>query len=240
MSNITLEDLLKAGAHFGHKVSRWNPKMAPYIFTVRNKFHIIDLEKTHEAIVRAQNFVRDTVKAGGTVLFVGTKKQARDLVKKYALACGMPYVTTRWLGGTLTNFKTIQRSIRKLAQLEELLASEDVGKYTKKERLMMEREVAKNTLLFEGIRNLKRIPEVIFAFDTCTDMIAIKEAQACRVKLVGLVDTNSDPKGIDYPIPANDDALKTLDLIAGAIAEAASEGRVALPPIVDNGKNGKQ
>jgi small subunit ribosomal protein S2 len=237
MTNITLEDLLKAGAHFGHKVSRWNPKMAPFIFTVRNKFHIIDLEKTREALVRAQEFVRNMVKSGGTVLFVATKRQAKEIIKKHAASCGMPFVVTRWLGGTLTNFKTIQRSIRKLVQLEELLAGPQVAKYTKKERLMMEREVAKNTLLFEGIRSLKRIPEVIFVIDTNTDSIAVKEARACRVKLVGLVDTNSEPKNIDYPIPANDDALKVLDLVAGAIAEAANEGRLAIPAPVDAVKN---
>jgi small subunit ribosomal protein S2 len=236
MPNITLEDLLAAGAHFGHKVSRWNPKMAPYIFAVRNKFHIIDLEKTHEALVKAQNFVRDAVKSGGTVLFVGTKKQARDIVKKHSLACNMPFVVTRWLGGTLTNFKTIQRSIRKLAQLESLLAGPEVVKYTKKERLMMEREVAKNTLLFEGIRNLKRIPEVIFVFDTITDIIAVKEAKVCRVKLVGIVDTNADPKNIDYPIPCNDDALKALDIIGGAIAEAINEGRAGATAIPADSK----
>lgn len=225
MAELSLEELLKSGAHFGHKTSRWNPKMAPYIFTVRNKFHIIDLEKTFVAIIAAQKFAADTVKRGGLVIFVSTKKQARDLVRKHALACGMPFAVTRWLGGTLTNFRTIQRSMKKLAQQEELLKSANVGNYTKKERLMVEREVAKNSVLFEGLRGLKRIPEALFVVDVITDLIAVKEAKKMKVKVIGIVDTNSDPGIIDYPIPANDDAIKALDLIVGSVAEAITAAR---------------
>ncbi|HLC44419.1 MAG: 30S ribosomal protein S2 [Candidatus Doudnabacteria bacterium RIFCSPHIGHO2_01_FULL_50_11] len=229
MQDITLEQLLASGAHFGHKTSRWNPKMAPYIFTVRNKFHIIDLEKTHEKLVAAQAFAADIVRGGGTVLFVGTKRQAQKVVREQALACGSPYVTTRWLGGTLTNFKTIQRSIRKLTQLEELLSGLGVAKYTKKERLMFERERAKNTILFEGIRTLKKIPEALFAIDTNSDSIAVKEARLMGVRVIAIVDTNSDPGLVDYPIPANDDAIKSVSLITQAVSEAIAEARTATP-----------
>ena len=229
MADITLEELLKSGAHFGHRASRWNPKMAPYIFTVRNKFHIIDLEKTHAKIKEAQKFVKDIVKAGGTVLFVGTKRQAREAVKASALACGMPFVTTRWLGGSLTNFRTIQRSIRKLAQLEELLNGPNIARYTKKERLMMQREYNKNTVLFEGLRNMKKIPEAIFVVDINTDLIAVKEANVTKVKVVGVVDTNSNPSLVDFPIPANDDAIKTLSLLTSAIASAVKEAHSETP-----------
>jgi len=224
-SQTSLEDLLKAGAHFGHKAARWNPKMAPYIFTVRNKFHIIDLEKTRDALIAAQKFVADTVKAGGTVLFVGTKRQARAAVKQYAQACNMPFVVTRWLGGTLTNFRTIQRSIRKMSKLEEILGGPQASRYTKKERLMMQREYAKSTILFEGLRNMKKIPEAVFVVDTISDVIAVREARAMKVKVIGTLDTNSEPALVDYPIPANDDAIKSIELITKAIAEAVKEGR---------------
>lgn len=230
MQELTLEELLAAGAHFGHKVSRWNPKMAPYIFTVRNKFHVIDLEKTRQKISEAQDYVVNLVKGGGTVLFVGTKRQARTIIKKQAIACGMPFVVTRWLGGTLTNFRTIQRSIKKLASREELLASEKVKNYTKKERLMMQREVAKSKLLFEGIRDLKKLPDAIFVIDTNGENIAVREAGDCGIKIIGIVDTNSDPSVIDFPIPANDDAIKTLEIIIKSIAAAVEKGRPTAGP----------
>ena len=229
MPEITLEDLLKSGAHFGHKASRWNPKMAPYIFTVRNKFHVIDLEKTHEKIKEASAFAADVAKGGGTVLFVVTKRQAREIVRKHALACGMPFVVTRWLGGSLTNFKTIQKSMRKLTAQEELLGSEKIANYTKKERLMLEREVNKSRVLFEGVRTLKKLPDAIFAIDVISDAIAVREARQMKVKIIGIVDTNSDPKVADYPIPANDDAIKALDLICGQLAQAIASARAAGP-----------
>lgn len=229
MPEVTLEELLKAGAHFGHKTSRWNPKMAPYIFTVRNKFHIIDLEKTYEKIREAREFAAEIAKGGGTVLFVGTKKQAREIVRRHANACGMPFVITRWLGGTLTNFKIIQKSMRKLTQQEELLESEAVKNYTKKERLMLEREVGKSRVLFEGLRTLKKLPDAVFVVDVSSDAIAVREARQTKVKVIGIVDTNTDPAVADYPIPANDDAIKALDLITGSIAEGIAAVRVAAP-----------
>ena len=224
---LSLEQLLQAGVHFGHKASRWNPKMAPYIFTTRNKFHIIDLEKTREKIRQAQEFTADIIKSGGTVLFVGTKRQSKDIVKKYAIECGMPYVSERWLGGTLTNFKTIQRSIRKLKDLEELLGSEKIKNYTKKEQLMKEREFKKGMILFEGIRKLKKLPEAVFVVDTDDEKIAVREARSTGVKVIGLTDTNSDPSQIDYLIPANDDATKAIDLITRCMAESIKQGKQA-------------
>ncbi len=232
VGGLTLEGLLKAGAHFGHKVSRWNPKMSPYIFTVRNRFHIINLEETLSALNRARAFVQEVVKSGGTVLFVGTKRQARPIVRQQAQACGMPFVVTRWLGGTMTNFKTIQRSIRKIGQIEETLGGSGIANYTKKERLMMERELKKSNVLFEGIRSLKKLPEVIFVVDTNADKIAVREARQMGVKVIAVVDTNSDPTGIDYPIPANDDAITTLALITQSISAAIKHVRPAVqaPP----------
>lgn len=221
MAELTLEELLKAGAHFGHKTSRWNPKMSQYIFTVRNKFHIIDLEKTYAKIQEARKFISDTIKAGGIILFVGTKRQAKAIVKEAAQAAGMPFVVARWLGGTLTNFKTIQKSIKKMARLEELLNSPEINNYTKKERLMLQREFNKSTVLFEGLKNMKKLPEAIFVVDTNTDKIAVKEAKVTKVKVIGITDTNTDPSLLDYPIPANDDAVKTIELITKSLAQAA-------------------
>jgi len=217
----TLEELLGVGAHFGHRVSRWNPKMAPYIFTTRNKFHIIDLDKTLEKLKTAADYVSDVVSGGGLVLFVGTKRQAKPIIKKYAKEAGMPFVAERWLGGSLTNFKTIQRSIRKLDDLEKLVESPEIENYTKKERLMMEREINKNRILFEGIRNLKKLPDALFVLDSNIDKIAVEEARVVGVPVIGIADTNSDPGAFSCLIPANDDSIKTLDLITKIIGEAA-------------------
>ena len=222
--DLTLEKLLQSGAHFGHKASRWNPKMAPFIFTTRNKFHIIDLEKTYKKIRQAQDFVSNIVKSGGTVLFVGTKRQSKNIVKKYAVAANMPYVNERWLGGTFTNFKTIQRSIRKLKDLEDLFKSDSIKNYTKKEQLMKSREYKKKMILFEGIRKLKKLPEAVFVIDTDDEKIAVGEARSAGVRVIGLTDTNSDPEQIDYIIPANDDAAKAIELITSCIASAAKQG----------------
>ena len=231
MEKLSLETLLKAGAHLGHKASRWNPKMAPFIFATRSKFHVIDLEKTYQKIKQAQEFAEKVVKSGGVILFVGTKRQAREIVKKHAERAGMPYAVARWLGGTLTNFKTIQRSIKKLAQLEQLMDSPQVSNYTKKERLMMQREIAKSKILFEGIRELKKLPEAIFVVDVNDDIIAVKEARKMKVPVIGITDTDSDPSLVDYPIPANDDAVKSIDLIAGCIADAVVAARQAAAPV---------
>lgn len=228
MREITLLELLKSGAHFGHTTSRWNPKMKPFIFTTRNNIHILDLEQTKKALEKAVKFAAEVSARGGTLLFVGTKRQGKELVKAAAIACGMPYVNVRWLGGTFTNFKTIQKTIRKMEKLESLRASGELeNNYTKKERLLIEREIDKLRKLFEGIQSMKKLPEAIFVTDVKHDAIAVKEAQKSKVKIIGLVDTNCSPEKIDYAIPCNDDATKVIELMAGVISAAVQEGRSA-------------
>ncbi len=237
MKDITLLDLLKSGAHFGHTTSRWNPKMKPYIFTVRNNIHILDLEKTKKCLVAAAKFAKETAGRGGIVLFVGTKRQTRDIVKNAAVSCGMPYVTIRWLGGTFTNFRTIQRTIRKLEKLESLKASGELeSRYTKKERLLVEREIEKLKKLFEGISNMRKLPEAIFVTDVKHDDIAVKEALKSKVKIIGVADTNADPTGLSFPIPCNDDATKAVELVTAFMAEGVSEGRQTQPVIKEADK----
>ena len=226
MQYPTLEELLTAGVHFGHLASKWNPKMKQYIFTTRNRVHVINLEKTLEQLKRALDYVRDLAARGGTLLFVGTKRQAKDEVKKAAESCGMPYVTIRWLGGTFTNFKTIQKTIKKLERLTRLRESADFEKkYTKKERLLVEREIQKLEKLFEGIKNMKKLPEAMFAVDVEHDKIAVAEAAAAGIKIIGLVDTNSSVEHIDFVIPSNDDAIKAITLMVNLIAAAVNEGK---------------
>lgn len=226
MNYPTIEELLDAGVHFGHISSRWNPKMKPFIFTTRNRIHVINLEKTLEKLKTALDFAREIASRGGVILFVGTKRQAKDEVKKAALSCGMLYVTIRWLGGTFTNFKTIQKTIKKLENLQKLKSAEDFEvKYTKKERLLLEREIQKLENLFEGIKTLKKLPEAMFVVDINHDKISVKEAITTGVKIIGLTDTNSDPEIIDYPIPSNDDAIKAIALMARLLAESINEGK---------------
>jgi len=233
MKDISLLDLLKSGAHFGHTTSRWNPKMKPYIFTTRNNIHILDLEKTKKNAITAAQFAKDLASKGGTLLFVGTKRQSKELVKNAAIACNMPYVNVRWLGGTFTNFKTIQKTIRKLEKLESMKQSGELeSRYTKKERLMIEREIEKLKKLFEGIQNMKKLPEAIFVADVKNDSIAVKEAQNSKVKIIGLVDTNCSPEKIDYTIPCNDDATKAVEIMCNLISEAVLEGKQAQPQTV--------
>lgn len=226
MQYPTIEELLDAGVHFGHLSSRWNPRMKPYIFTTRNRIHVINLEKTLEKLKVALDFVRELISRGGTVLFVGTKRQAKEEVKKAAESCGMPYVAIRWLGGTFTNFKTIQKTIKKLENLQRLRDAEDFGmKYTKKERLLIEREIQKLENLFRGIKTLKRLPEAIFVVDINHDKIAVKEAQATGIPVIGLVDSNSDPAEVNFPIPSNDDAIKAIALMVNLVAQTVGEGK---------------
>jgi len=232
MKDISLLELLKSGAHFGHTTSRWNPKMKPYIFTTRNNIHILDLEKTKIALMKAAQFAKEVAAKGGTVLFIGTKKQAKDILKNAAIACGMPYVNVRWLGGTFTNFRTIQKTIRKLEKLESMKASGELeSHFTKKERLMVEREIEKLKKLFEGIASMKKIPEAIFVTDVKHENIAVKEAQKSKVKIIGLLDTNCDPTEIDYPIPCNDDATKAIELMCNFISGSIQEARQTAAPI---------
>lgn len=237
MRDVTLLELLKTGAHFGHTTSRWNPKMKPYIFTTRNNIHILDLEQTKKALEKAAKFAKELSGRGGTLLFVGTKRQSKEILKAAAIAAGMPYVNVRWLGGTFTNFKTIQKTIRKLEKLESQKASGELEQhYTKKERLMVEREIEKMKKLFEGIQNMKKLPDAIFVTDVKHDAIAVKEAQKSKVKIIGLVDTNCSPENIDYPIPCNDDATKVIELMTSIIAEAVTEGRQTVPVVKEADK----
>src|SRR6185369_1751459 len=205
MKDVSLMEMLKAGVHFGHKTSLWNPKMGPYIYTQRNNIHILDLEKTKTKLSEALQFAKDTASRGGTILFVGTKRQAKDEVRKAAEACSMPYVVTRWLGGTFTNFRTIQRTIKKMEKLEKMMETGEIKKYTKKEQLMIAREVEKMKTFFSGIKDMKKLPEAIFVLDTKYDHIPVEEARQSKVKVIGLVDTNADPTNVDYVIPSNDD-----------------------------------
>jgi small subunit ribosomal protein S2 len=226
MQDLSLLDLLQSGAHFGHKTSRWNPKMKPYIFTTRNDIHILDLEKTKRGLVKAANAAAEVVSKGGTVLFIGTKRQARDIVKKYALEATMPFVNVRWLGGTFTNFKTIQKTVRKLEKLNDLKASDELEtRYTKKERLLIEREIEKLEKLFEGIKGMRKIPEAVFIADVNYDDIALTEARKAGVKIIAIADSNSNPENIDYVIPCNDDATQALELVVGYVAQAIKEAK---------------
>lgn len=228
MKDISLLELLQSGAHFGHKTSRWNPKMKPFIFTVRNDIHILDLEKTRKALTKAAEFAGSIAKTGGTVLFIGTKRQARNIIKKQAEAANSPYINVRWLGGTFTNFKTIQKTVRKMEKMQDLKASGQLeSRYTKKERLLIEREVEKLDKLFAGMKDMKRIPQAVFIADINYDDIALAEARKMKVPVIAIVDTNSNPDGIDYPIPCNDDATAAIELITSAISSSVKENRSA-------------
>ena len=225
MSVISMKQLLEAGVHFGHQTRKWNPKMAKYIFTARNDIHIINLEDTSVLVDKAYNFVRDCVAAGKSVLFVGTKKQAQEAVKEEAERCGMYYVNNRWLGGTLTNFKTIRRRIDRLNKLNQM---EKVGEFNllpKKEVAKLKQEMAKLEANLGGIKEMRELPGVIFVVDSSKEHICVREAQNLNIPMVGLIDTNCDPSGISYVIPGNDDAIRSVKLIASAIADAVIEAR---------------
>ncbi len=230
MKEISLLELLQSGAHFGHKTSRWNPKMKPYIFTVRNDIHILDLEKTRKALSEAVEFAGNIAQTGGTILFIGTKRQARSIIEKQAKVAGQPYINVRWLGGTFTNFKTIQKTVRKLEKLQELKTSGQLeSRYTKKERLMVEREIEKLEKLFTGMKDMKRIPQAVFIADINYDDIALAEARKMKVPIIAIVDTNSNPDGVDYAIPCNDDATAAIDLVTSTIAQTVKEKKSVTP-----------
>lgn len=221
----TLLDLFKAGVHFGHKVSKRYPKMEPYIFTVKNGIHIINLELTLRQLTVALEFVTDTVARGGTVLFLGTKQQAQPIIAKYAIEAGMPYVNERWLGGTLTNFAEISRVIQRFTELKRRRDSGELEKYTKKERLEFDREIERLQGMVGGIEHLKKIPEALFVVDVKHEHIAITEAAKKRVPIVALCDTNVNPTPVTAVIPGNDDAVKSIELIMRLAAEAVQAGR---------------
>ena len=225
MLQVTMEDLLKAGVHFGHVTRRWNPKMRDYIFMERNGIHIIDLKKTLKLLQRAYDAMREIAATGEPILFVGTKNQAKEIIKSEALRCGQPYIIERWLGGTLTNFATIKKSIRHLENLEKMVADGTVENLTKKERLQIEREIAKMKKVFEGIQEMKRLPAAIYIVDIKKEEIAVKEALKLGIPIFAIVDTNVDPELVDYPIPGNDDSTKSIGLVTRIMADAVLEGR---------------
>ncbi|MGD9715739.1 MAG: 30S ribosomal protein S2 [Sulfuricurvum sp.] len=222
---VTMKDLLECGVHFGHQTRRWNPKMKKYIFGVRKNIYIIDLQKTLRYFRNAYQQVVDAAAEGKTVLFVGTKKQARVAIREAAEKCGMPYVDNRWLGGMLTNFPTIQKSIRKLDIIEEMQSSGQVNLLTKKEALMMERQKQKLIAYLGGIRHMKTLPDMMFVIDVVKEHIAVQEARNLGIKVVAPLDTNCDPDVIDIPIPGNDDAIRSIQLFCKEMAEAVLEGK---------------
>lgn len=227
MAEFTIRDLLEAGTHFGHQTSRWNPKMQSFIFTERNGIHIIDLQKTVRKIEEACRAVHNTAKAGKAILFVGTKKQAAEIVQAEAERCGMFYVTDRWLGGMLTNWQTIRQSIRHLDHLDRIAEDGTYEKLKKKETLLLDKEREKLNKTLIGIRKMGGLPGLIFIIDVKKEHIAVKEAQKLDIPSVAIVDTNCDPESVDYPVPGNDDAIRSISLITRLIADAALEGKLA-------------
>ena len=225
MAVISMKQLLEAGVHFGHQTRRWNPKMATYIFTERNGIYIIDLQKTVKKLEEAYFFVRDMAASGESILFVGTKKQAQDAIKEEAERCGQFYVNARWLGGMLTNFKTIQSRINKLRKIEKMEADGDFDLLPKKEVIQLKAEQEKLEKNLGGIKEMKKLPSAMFVVDPRKEHIAILEAKALGIPVVAIVDTNCDPDEADYPIPGNDDAIRAVKLIASKIADAVLEGR---------------
>lgn len=225
MPVVTIKELLEAGVHFGHQTSRWNPKMAPYIFDKREGIHIIDLQKTSQCFEEAYRFTVETVARGGKVMFVGTKKQVQDSIKEEAERCGMHYVNIRWLGGTLTNFQTIRKSIESLEELENQEAEGYFDTIPNKEAVRLKRRLNRLRKYLGGLKGMKKIPEAIFVIDTKKEEIAVLEARKMGITIIGVVDTNCDPTIIDYVIPGNDDAIKAGKLYASKIADACIEGK---------------
>jgi small subunit ribosomal protein S2 len=225
LAGIAMKDLLEAGVHFGHQTKRWNPKMKEYIFGERNGIYIIDLSRTAKLFGEAEEFLTNTVAGGGTVLFVGTKRQAQDAIAEEALRCGMYFVNQRWLGGLLTNFSTIQRSLGRLRELEAMATDGKYETLSKKEIARIEKEKRKLQKNLDGIRQMARLPDALFVVDTRKEKIAVDEARKLKIPVIGVVDTNCDPTEVDYVIPGNDDALRAIRLFASRIADAVSAGR---------------
>ena len=224
---VKVEDLLKAGTHFGHLTRRWNPKMKPFIFMERNGIHIIDLMQTQDLLDKAADAAIRFSKMGRRILFVGTKKQARDIVKQHAESCSSPYTVERWLGGTLTNFQTIRKSIRRMEDIQKMETDGTLAQLKKKERLMKMREKEKLEKVLGGISKMAKLPGAVYIVDINREHIAVKEARKLGIPIISIVDTNCDPDLVDFPIPANDDALKSIDLITSVIASATLEGSKA-------------
>jgi small subunit ribosomal protein S2 len=224
MPAISMKALLETGVHFGHRSRKWNPKMKPYIFTERNGIHIIDLQQTIVFIDEIYAVVRDTIADGGTILFIGTKRQAQETIASEATRCGMPYVNQRWLGGTLTNWRTVRGRLETMKLLERQREEGAFDQLTKKERLLLDRKMEKLELRFGGMRNMARLPDLVFVVDVRREETAVKEANILKIPVIALVDTNCDPDPIDFVIPANDDAIRAIKLLTAKMADAAMEG----------------
>jgi small subunit ribosomal protein S2 len=231
MADVTMRRMLEAGVHFGHQTRFWNPKMSPFIFGERNHIHIINLEQTLPLYLEAVDFVRKIVADGGTVLFVGSKRAARQAITENAQRCGMPFVSYRWLGGMLTNFKTIRQSVKRLKTLEEVTAEGAHSDFTKKEILKLRRELQKLERTLGGIKDMDSLPDAIFVIDVGHEEIAVKEAVKLNIPVVAIVDTNCAPDGVDYVIPGNDDAMRAIMLYATGVADAVLEGKASIPEV---------
>ncbi|HML22753.1 MAG TPA: 30S ribosomal protein S2 [Aggregatilinea sp.] len=237
MPVVSMKSLLETGVHFGHRARKWNPKMKPFIFTERNGIHIIDLQQTIVLIDEVYNLVRDTVAEGGTVLFVGTKRQAQETIATEAARCNMPFVNQRWLGGTLTNWRTVRDRLETMKRLERQRDEGGFEGLTKKERLLLDREIERLELRFGGLRKMTRLPELLFIVDVRREVTAVKEANILKVPIIALVDTNCDPDPIDYVLPANDDAIRAIKLLTSKIADAALEGLAMRKAHGDDGED---
>jgi small subunit ribosomal protein S2 len=225
MAIVSMKALLESGVHFGHRTNKWDPRMKPFIFTERNGIHIIDLQQTVKLLGQAYNLIRDKVADGGTILFVGTKRQAQETIMDEAARCGMPYVTERWLGGTLTNWATISLRIKELERLENLRDSGEINRLTKKEGLLIERDIARLERRLSGIRDMKRLPDMLFIVDVGREDAAVHEANLLNIPIVAMVDTNCNPLDIDYIVPSNDDAIRAIKLLVAKVADAVLEGK---------------
>ncbi len=225
MAVISMKALLESGVHFGHRTNKWDPRMKPYIFTERNGIHIIDLQQTSKLLNQAYNVIRDVVQNGGTVLFVGTKRQAQETVAEEANRCGMPYVTERWMGGMLTNWSTMYARIQELERLEKMRDNNELDRLTKKEGLLIGREITRLTTRLSGTRLMKRRPDLLFIIDVGREEAAVHEANLLNIPIVALVDTNCNPQDIDYVIPSNDDAIRAIKLLVAKVADAVLEGK---------------
>jgi len=225
MAIVSMKALLESGVHFGHRTNKWDPRMKPFIFTERNGIHIIDLQQTVKLLNQAYTLIRDNVAEGGTILFVGTKRQAQETIMDEAARCGMPYVTERWLGGTLTNWSTISQRIQELERLENMRDSGEINRLTKKEGLLIERDIARLERRLSGIRDMKRLPDMLFIVDVCREDSAVHEANLLHIPIIAMVDTNCNPYDIDYIIPSNDDAIRAIKLLVGKVADAVLEGK---------------
>ncbi|MFA5779292.1 MAG: 30S ribosomal protein S2 [Elusimicrobiota bacterium] len=240
MSNVSMKGLLEAGVHFGHQTSQWNPKMGKFIFGHRNKIHIIDLAKTVKELKKSCKFVRDAAAAGASVLFVGTKQQAQEIVKNEAIRCGANYVVSRWLGGTLTNFETIKKNIARLNDLEKMKSDGILEKLPKKEISVLTKEMKKLSIALSGIKNMQSLPGLIFVVDPVNEKTVIAEARRLKIPVVAVCDTNSDPDAVDHCIPGNDDAIKSISLLVSVVADAVIEGKSAVKGAGGQASSGAQ